>query len=146
MVRLSMLLSPALPALLAATALHAQTPAAGAQGPGGENPRIHEIVRAVDPARIDHVFVCGPFGVNDEAEAALLEAGVPPERIHIERFGVPGEGGAPVHFVQPDDADDATVVIVRDGLTRTVEAIRAEMEPGAAHNRSSAVRSGSRTC
>jgi ring-1,2-phenylacetyl-CoA epoxidase subunit PaaE len=75
----------------------------------------------VDPARIDHVFVCGPFGVNDEAEAALLDAGVPPERIHIERFGVPSEGGAPVHTVQPDDADDATVVIVRDGLTREIK-------------------------
>src|SRR5687768_10524660 len=51
-VRLSRLLFPTLPALFAA-ALHAQTPAAGAQGPGGENPRIHEIVRAVDPARIE---------------------------------------------------------------------------------------------
>ena len=26
--------------------------------------------------------------MNDEAEAALLAAGVPEERIHIERFGV----------------------------------------------------------
>jgi Zn-dependent M28 family amino/carboxypeptidase len=51
-VRLSRLLFPALPALFAA-GLHAQTPAAGAQGPGAENPRIHEIVRAVDPARIE---------------------------------------------------------------------------------------------
>lgn len=53
MVRLSRLLSPALPALFAAGALHAQTPATGAPGPGGENPRVHEIVRAVDPARIE---------------------------------------------------------------------------------------------
>ena len=30
----------------------------------------------VDPASIDHAFVCGPHGVNDEAEAALLAAGV----------------------------------------------------------------------
>ena len=52
----------------------------------------------VDPASIDHAFVCGPHGVNDEAEAALLAAGVPAERIHIERFGIPDagrrEGGA----------------------------------------------------
>ncbi|WP_420129251.1 M28 family peptidase [Longimicrobium sp.] len=48
--RLSTLLSPAL--LFAAASLQAQAPAAGA-GPGGENPRIHEIVRAVDPARIE---------------------------------------------------------------------------------------------
>jgi ring-1,2-phenylacetyl-CoA epoxidase subunit PaaE len=75
----------------------------------------------IDPASIDHAFVCGPYGVNDEAEAALLAAGVSPERIHVERFGVPAEGGAPVHSVQPDDADDATVVIVRDGLTREIK-------------------------
>ena len=48
----------------------------------------------VDPAAIDHVFVCGPHGVNDEAEAALMAAGIAPERIHIERFGVPVEGEA----------------------------------------------------
>jgi ring-1,2-phenylacetyl-CoA epoxidase subunit PaaE len=43
----------------------------------------------VDPASVDHAFVCGPHGVNDEAEAALLAAGLAPERIHIERFGIP---------------------------------------------------------
>ena len=47
----------------------------------------------VDADDIDHAFVCGPHGVNDEAEAALLDAGVAPERIHIERFGIPDEGG-----------------------------------------------------
>ena len=31
--------------------------------------------------------------MNDEAEAALLAAGVPQERIHIERFGVAGDRG-----------------------------------------------------
>ena len=42
----------------------------------------------VPPGSIDHVYICGPFQMNDEAEAALLEAGVPEERIHIERFGL----------------------------------------------------------
>jgi ring-1,2-phenylacetyl-CoA epoxidase subunit PaaE len=72
----------------------------------------------VDPKSIDYAFVCGPYGVNDEAEAALLAAGVPPARIHIERFGVPGE--APKHAALPGDADDAKVVIIRDGLTREI--------------------------
>ena len=44
--------------------------------------------RVVRPGGIDHAFVCGPFRMNDEAEAALLAAGVPEERIHIERFGI----------------------------------------------------------
>lgn len=80
--------------------------------------------RLVDPKGIDHVFVCGPYGMNDEAEAALLEAGVPAERIHIERFGVPmpsaGEAAA-LHKPQPGDAENARVVIIRDGLKREIE-------------------------
>jgi ring-1,2-phenylacetyl-CoA epoxidase subunit PaaE len=74
----------------------------------------------IDPRSIDHVFVCGPYGVNDEVEAALREAGVPSERIHIERFGVPDATGAPQHLPLPGDADDATVVIIRDGLRREI--------------------------
>ena len=46
------------------------------------------LARLVPAAGIDHAYVCGPFQMNDEAEAALLAAGVPEERIHIERFGV----------------------------------------------------------
>ena len=49
----------------------------------------------IDPHGIAEVFVCGPYEMNDEAEAALLEAGVAPERIHIERFGAPPLGRAP---------------------------------------------------
>jgi ring-1,2-phenylacetyl-CoA epoxidase subunit PaaE len=77
----------------------------------------------IDPRSIDHAFVCGPFGVNDEAEAALLAAGIPAARIHIERFGIPlPEGGAPVRQ-QPreGDAAQARIVIVRDGLSREID-------------------------
>lgn len=53
MLRVPTITSAALLALAAAGAQAQQTPAAQAQGPGGENPRIHEIVRAVQPARIE---------------------------------------------------------------------------------------------
>ncbi|MEO7008012.1 MAG: 2Fe-2S iron-sulfur cluster-binding protein, partial [Caldimonas sp.] len=81
----------------------------------------------VDPASIDHAFVCGPHGVNDEAEAALLAAGVAAERIHIERFGIPVPAGAapPKQAVRAGDAAQARVVIVRDGLSREID-FRAE--------------------
>jgi ring-1,2-phenylacetyl-CoA epoxidase subunit PaaE len=69
--------------------------------------------------------VCGPFQMNDEAEAALVAAGVPEERIHIERFGVPqqatGEVGAVVHEAKPGDAERSRIVIVRDGLRREID-------------------------
>ncbi|MCJ7799627.1 MAG: phenylacetate-CoA oxygenase/reductase subunit PaaK [Polaromonas sp.] len=75
--------------------------------------------------QIDHVYICGPFQMNDEAEAALLVAGVPEERIHIERFGVAqlpaGQVGAVVHEAKPGDAEVARVLIIRDGLRREIE-------------------------
>jgi len=85
--------------------------------------KIAEFLTRVVPAvGIDHVYVCGPFQMNDEAEAALLAAGVPESRIHIERFGLaPQAGGAVVHQALPGDADNARVVIIRDGLRREIE-------------------------
>jgi ring-1,2-phenylacetyl-CoA epoxidase subunit PaaE len=88
--------------------------------------RIGEFLRTLVPAAtIDHAFVCGPFQMNDEAQAALLAAGVDEERIHIERFGVPqqasGAVGAVVHEAKPGDAERSRVVIVRDGLRREID-------------------------
>ena len=79
---------------------------------------------AIDAERIDHAFVCGPYGVNDEAEAALRAAGVDAERIHIERFGIPDESGpgrAAAQAPREGDAADARVVIIRDGVSREID-------------------------
>ena len=76
----------------------------------------------VPAAGIAHAYICGPFQMNDEAEAALLAAGVPEDRVHIERFGVaPQAGGAVVHEAKPGDAEQAKVVIIRDGLKREID-------------------------
>jgi ring-1,2-phenylacetyl-CoA epoxidase subunit PaaE len=88
--------------------------------------KIAEFLQSVMPASgIDQVYVCGPFQMNDEAEAALLAAGVPEARIHIERFGVATPTGAPVgavvHEAQPGDAEQARIVIIRDGMRREIE-------------------------
>ncbi|MGI9026794.1 MAG: 1,2-phenylacetyl-CoA epoxidase subunit PaaE [Burkholderiaceae bacterium] len=95
--------------------------------------KIGEFLDTVVPAaEIDHAYICGPFQMNDEAEAALLAAGVPEERIHIERFGVAQPGGvgletstpqvgAIIHEAKPGDAEQARVVIIRDGLRREIE-------------------------
>ena len=77
----------------------------------------------IQPQLLDHVFVCGPHGFNDEADAALLTAGVPAEHIHIERFGVPVDAAVvktkPVAL--PGDAPQAIIQIIRDGLSREIE-------------------------
>jgi len=90
--------------------------------------KIGEFLQTVVPAGgIDHAYVCGPFQMNDEAEAAMLAAGVPEERIHIERFGIAlpsatstGQVGAVVHEALPGDAKQARITIVRDGLQREI--------------------------
>ena len=88
--------------------------------------KIGDFLRTVVPAwSIDHAYVCGPFQMNDEAEAALEAAGVPESAIHIERFGVAQTAAAPVgaviHEARPGDAEQARVTIIRDGLRREVE-------------------------
>ncbi|MFO1219199.1 MAG: 1,2-phenylacetyl-CoA epoxidase subunit PaaE [Burkholderiaceae bacterium] len=89
--------------------------------------KLGAFLGALIPATgIDHVFVCGPYQMNDEAEAALLAAGVAEDRIHIERFGVAPQAagqpvGAVIHEAKPGDAEVAKVTIIRDGLSREIE-------------------------
>jgi ring-1,2-phenylacetyl-CoA epoxidase subunit PaaE len=88
--------------------------------------KVAEFLASVLPASaIDQVYICGPFQMNDEAEAALLAAGVSEDRIHVERFGVATPTGEPVgavvHEAQPGDAEQARIVIIRDGMRREIE-------------------------
>jgi ring-1,2-phenylacetyl-CoA epoxidase subunit PaaE len=86
--------------------------------------------QVIAPSGIDHAFICGPFQMNDEAEAALLALGVPEDRIHIERFGIAPQAnsavGAVVHQPSPDDAEQARVTIIRDGIRREFEFLQGQ--------------------
>ena len=91
--------------------------------------KIAALLTSVLPAAgIAQAYICGPFQMNDEAEAALLAAGVPENRIHIERFGVAVPAGAAaaapigavLHQARPGDAESARIVIIRDGLRREI--------------------------
>ncbi|RZS53223.1 1,2-phenylacetyl-CoA epoxidase subunit PaaE [Sphaerotilus mobilis] len=92
--------------------------------------KLAEFLGALVPAAsIDHAYVCGPFQMNDEAEAALLAAGVDESRIHIERFGIAqpagasggaAQVGAVLHEPQPGDAEQSRVTLIRDGLSREI--------------------------
>ena len=81
--------------------------------------KIATLLRLVGP--VDEAFICGPHAMNDEAEAALLAAGIAPDRIHVERFGIPPTAAdAALHAPQAGDATTATITIIRDGLTRDI--------------------------
>ena len=81
------------------------------------------LLRTVIDARcIDQAFVCGPHGMNDAVQQALLAAGLAEGRIHIERFGVPPtEADAHLHDPRPGDAPQSRIAIVRDGTTHEVD-------------------------
>ena len=86
---------------------------------------------------IDHAFVCGPHGVNDEAEAALLAAGVAAEQIHIERFGIPDESrpgprrraGARAKATPPTRASRSFATASRARSTSTPRRATSSMPP-----------------
>ncbi|MFO1330144.1 MAG: 1,2-phenylacetyl-CoA epoxidase subunit PaaE [Rubrivivax sp.] len=83
--------------------------------------KVGDFLRLVGATGIDEVFVCGPHAFNDEAEAALRQAGIAPGRIHIERFGVPATAqDATLHAPQAGDAATARISVLRDGVTREV--------------------------
>ena len=80
--------------------------------------------RLIRPQSVDHAFICGPYQMNDQAEAALRQAGVEAACIHIERFGLPqgaAAAGAVMHSSQAGDAAQCRVTIIRDGQRQAVD-------------------------
>ncbi|MCY7315871.1 MAG: 2Fe-2S iron-sulfur cluster binding domain-containing protein [Rubrivivax sp.] len=81
--------------------------------------KIATLLRLTGP--VDEAFICGPHAMNNEAEAALLAAGLAPDHIHIERFGIPpSPADATLHAAREGDAGTAVITIVRDGLAREI--------------------------
>ncbi|MBB6583860.1 1,2-phenylacetyl-CoA epoxidase subunit PaaE [Ralstonia solanacearum] len=74
----------------------------------------------IPPDEIDAAFICGPSTMIDAVEAALLERGVPRERVHAERFGVPvGDAGARPR--RPSAvAGEVALTVVLDGKSHPV--------------------------
>lgn len=74
------------------------------------------------PADADHAFLCGPIELITEAQAALVDAGMPADRVHREIFTTnqPGQ----VRMAPQDIVDQAVVATGRatlHGRTSTFE-------------------------
>jgi len=84
--------------------------------------KVAELLRSVIPAdSIDEAFLCGPEGMIESTQRALLAAGVAAERIHTERFFAVGQP-SPVPPAKPRGATSAVspahrLEIVLDGKT-----------------------------
>ena len=89
---------------------------------------------------VDEAFICGPHAFNDDAEAALLAAGIAPARLHVERFGVPPALARQVAQEAQDVStagtrNSARIRIVRDGVTRDIGYTRQDQNILAAASR-----------
>ena len=76
----------------------------------------------VDPAHIDAAFICGPGAMMDAAERALVEAGVDPAAVLVERFTtgeVSGEALAQVRAAS-EAAAGTPIAVTMDGRRRTI--------------------------
>jgi ring-1,2-phenylacetyl-CoA epoxidase subunit PaaE len=76
----------------------------------------------VDPQEMDAFFICGPGPMMDAAEAALLESGVPQDRILVERFtaGRPSAAVAAQMQALQQEAQGLTMMVTLDGRKRRV--------------------------
>jgi ring-1,2-phenylacetyl-CoA epoxidase subunit PaaE len=83
--------------------------------------------RWVPLAEVDAVYVCGPEGMMDAVRDAMLERGVAPERIRIERFAssIPKRGPRPPRTVA-SGRSDTEVTVVQDGIRKTYVLDRAK--------------------
>ena len=82
--------------------------------------RIRRLVDLLAPAEtLDHVWLCGPFAMINDARAVLAELGVPADRIHFELFYV-DEPPPELHREDPAiEGETSDVTVVLDGLSAT---------------------------
>jgi ring-1,2-phenylacetyl-CoA epoxidase subunit PaaE len=82
--------------------------------------RLRDLLTLVVPVGdMDHVWLCGPFGMLTEARAVLAELGVPAERVHFELFWV---DEPPPELRHPDrvvDGATSAVTVILDGRSTT---------------------------
>jgi ring-1,2-phenylacetyl-CoA epoxidase subunit PaaE len=82
--------------------------------------RLRLLLTGLVPARsFDHVWLCGPFAMINDAREVLAELGVPADRVHFELFYV-DEPPPELHraaAVATGETSDVTIVL--DGLSAT---------------------------
>ncbi len=80
------------------------------------------LAHLIEPAEVAAFFICGPEPMMDAAEAALLDAGVAKDKIHIERFtaGRPSAAQAAQMQALQQEAAGLTMLVTLDGRKRRI--------------------------
>jgi len=90
-----------------------------------EGQKLRQILTALVPLRaVDHVWLCGPFGMIADARAVLADLGVAPERVHFELFFVDEPPPQLRHPDQVVEGVTSEVTVVLDGRTTTTPMAR----------------------
>ena len=75
----------------------------------------------VEPAEVDHWWLCGPYGMVTDAQAVLSSFGVLPERVHQELFYVEDTPPAVVRHEEPGiEGPSSEITVVLDGRSTTI--------------------------
>lgn len=82
--------------------------------------KVRAIIDALLPVKsMDEVFICGPEAMIEATEEALVQAGVPAERVHSERFATSSAQAAKVAAESGEKEvaaeKDLMMVVVLDG-------------------------------
>ncbi len=85
---------------------------------------LHRVLGGVP---VGAAYICGPLGMIDDVEAALAEAGVAPELVHVERFtSVMSGRPRPAPVIQPDAKPYAVASLIADGKRTEVPVAEGE--------------------
>lgn len=74
------------------------------------------LARLVPPESVDEVLLCGPHAMLEESCGVLREAGIPQDRLHVERFGAPTTDTNPATEITAPEG--ARVAVILDGVQR----------------------------
>lgn len=89
--------------------------------------RLQRLLDALVPVReLDHVWLCGPLAMIDEARAILQEAGVPASAIHSELFYVDSPPPELRHADAIADGDTSEVTIRAGGRSSTAPLLKSQ--------------------
>jgi len=88
--------------------------------------KLRDLLPALDDVEaVDHWWLCGPFGMVEDAVSVLTEHGVSRSRIHRELFYVEPEPPSLVRHEDAPPGPGADVTVILDGRTSAVT-----VEPG----------------
>jgi len=87
--------------------------------------RLRTILTALVPVDgVDHVWLCGPLAMVQDARGVLAELGVAPERIHVELFFVDEPPPQVRHLERLPDGVTTNLTVVLDGRSSTMPVTR----------------------